>query len=170
MREIIDRCSAIGDHRRAFDVKAPPSSTPIDGVVSSNVTIDPSRSLWLILCVPTSALTTSDAMPVVVYYHGGGFVTCSPDCKPYADLCRGLARELSVIVVSVKYRLAPEHRCPTQYDDGLEARKFIDRTKIDGFPEKTDIGKCFLAGDSAGRNLAHHVAVQAASSSFRWRL
>ncbi|GAB4837485.1 hypothetical protein Ancab_002346, partial [Ancistrocladus abbreviatus] len=105
-------------------------------------------------------------MLVVVYYHGGGFVTWSPDCKPYDDLCGGLAQELSVVVVSVKYRLAPEHRCPTQYDDGLEARKFIDRTKIDGFLEKADIGKCFLAGDSAGGNLAHHVAVQATSSSF----
>ncbi|GAB4837479.1 hypothetical protein Ancab_002340 [Ancistrocladus abbreviatus] len=150
-----------------FDVKAPPSSTPIDGVVSSDVTIDPSRSLWFRLYVPTSALTTGDAMPVVVYYHGGGFVIWSPDCKPYDDLCRRLARELSVIVVSVNYRLAPEHRCPTQYDDGLEALKFIDRTKIDGFPEKADIGKCFLVGDSAGGNLAHHVAVQAAEVEFQ---
>ncbi|GAB4837478.1 hypothetical protein Ancab_002339 [Ancistrocladus abbreviatus] len=150
-----------------FDVKAPPSSSPIDGVVSSDVTIDPSRSLWFRQYVPTSAVATSDALPVVVYYHGGGFLVWSPDCKPYDDLCRILARELSVIVVSVNYRLAPEHRCPTQYDDGLEALKFIDRTKIDGFPEKADIGKCFLAGDSAGGNLAHHVAVQAAQLEFQ---
>ncbi|GAB4837468.1 hypothetical protein Ancab_002328 [Ancistrocladus abbreviatus] len=150
-----------------FDVKAPPSSSPIDGVVSSDVTIDPSRSLWFRLYVPTSAIATSDALPVVVYYHGGGFLIWSPDCKPYDDLCRRLARELSVIVVSVNYRLAPEHRCPTQYEDGLEALKFIDGTKIDGFPAKADIGKCFLAGDSAGGNLAHHVAVQAAELEFQ---
>ncbi|GAB4837483.1 hypothetical protein Ancab_002344 [Ancistrocladus abbreviatus] len=71
-----------------FEVRAPPSSTPINGVVSSDITIDPSRGLWFRLYVPTSAFATADTLPVVVYYHGGGFVTWSPDRKPYDNLCR----------------------------------------------------------------------------------
>ncbi|GAB4837488.1 hypothetical protein Ancab_002349 [Ancistrocladus abbreviatus] len=144
-----------------FEVKAPASSTPINGVFSSDVTVDPSRSLWFRLYVPTSAVAASDAVPAVVYYHGGGFVIWSPDRKPYDDLCRRLARELSAVVVSASYRMAPEYRCPTQYDDGFETLKFIDRTKIDGFPPNADIGKCFLAGDSSGGNMSHHMAVRA---------
>ncbi|GAB4837494.1 hypothetical protein Ancab_002355, partial [Ancistrocladus abbreviatus] len=147
--------------------KAPPSSTPVTGVVSSDVTVDPSRSLWFRLYVPTSAVAAADAVPVVVYYHGGGFVLSSPDLKLYDDLCRGLARELSAVVLSASHRMAPEHRCPTQYDDGFETLKFIDRAKIDGFPPNADIGKCFLAGDSSGGNMSHHMAVRAAKHEFQ---
>ncbi|GMH11877.1 hypothetical protein Nepgr_013718 [Nepenthes gracilis] len=152
-----------------FEAKAPPSATPIDGVVSSDVTIDPLRSLWFRLYVPVpgAAVAAATSLPVIIYYHGGGFMFWSPDRKPYDDLCRRLTRELSAIVVSVKYRLAPQHRCPTQYDDGFEALKFIDRNKIDGFPANADVGKCFLAGDSAGANLAHHVAVKACEHEFK---
>ncbi|GMH11876.1 hypothetical protein Nepgr_013717 [Nepenthes gracilis] len=152
-----------------FEAKAPPSATPTDGVVSSDVTIDPFRSLWFRLYVPVpgAAVAAATTLPVIIYYHGGGFTFWSPDRKPYDDLCRRLARELSAVVVSVNYRLAPQHRCPTQYDDGFEALKFIDRNKIDGFPANADVGKCFLAGDSAGGNLAHHVAVKACEHEFK---
>ncbi|GAB4837499.1 hypothetical protein Ancab_002359 [Ancistrocladus abbreviatus] len=150
-----------------FEVKAPPSSAPINGIVSSDITIDPSRGLWFRLYVPTSAVATADTLPVVVYYHGGGFVTWSPDRKPYDDLCRRLARELSAVVISATYRPAPEHRCPTQYDDGFEVLNFIDHTKVDGFPAKADMRKCFLAGDSSGGNVAHHMAVKAAKHEFQ---
>ncbi|GAB4837482.1 hypothetical protein Ancab_002343 [Ancistrocladus abbreviatus] len=150
-----------------FEIKAPASSTPVNGVVSSDVTVDPSRSLWFRQYVPTSAVAAADAVPVVVYYHGGGFVIWSPDRKPYDDLCRRLARELSAVVVSATYRMAPEYRCPTQYDDGIKTLKFIDGTKIDGFPPNADIGKCFLAGDSSGGNMSHHMAARGAKHEFQ---
>lgn len=66
---------------------------------------------------------------------------------------------MSVVVVSVNYRLTPEHRYPSQYDDGEEVLKFLDENKT-VLPENADVSKCFLAGDSAGANLAHHVAVR----------
>ncbi|GAB2277695.1 hypothetical protein Dimus_012398 [Dionaea muscipula] len=152
-----------------FAIKTPPSSTPLDGVVSTDITIDSSRSLWFRLYVPSApSFAATSSLPLIVYYHGGGFVFWSPEQKPYDDLCRRLSRELSAVVVSVNYRLAPEHRCPVQYEDGFEVLKFLDRPEdIEGFPEIADVGKCFLAGDSAGGNLAHHVAVEAAGYEFQ---
>ncbi|CAI0555962.1 unnamed protein product [Linum tenue] len=83
------------------------------------------------------------------------------DSRFYDIFCRSLASETPAVVVSVNYRLAPEHRCPSQYEDGFDAVKFLDAViNLDG----VDLGRCFLAGDSAGGNLAHHVAVRAAES------
>ncbi|CAN1336082.1 Probable carboxylesterase 18 [Linum perenne] len=82
------------------------------------------------------------------------------DSKFYDLFCRSMARETPAVVVSVNYRLAPEHRCPRQYEDGFDALKFVDEE----YNVDVDFGRCFLAGDSAGGNLAHHVAVRAASS------
>ncbi|GMG99541.1 hypothetical protein Nepgr_001381 [Nepenthes gracilis] len=151
-----------------FDVKAPAASTPVNGVVSSDITIDTSRNLWFRLYVPTvSEAGASTTLPVIVYFHGGGFMFWSPDLKPYDDLCRRIAGALSAVVVSVNYRLAPEHQYPAPYDDGFETLKFLDSKKVEGFPANTDIEKCFLAGDSAGGNLAHHVAVIAGDYDFQ---
>ncbi|GMH11880.1 hypothetical protein Nepgr_013721 [Nepenthes gracilis] len=148
----------MGHHRGAYQSQSAILATPLDGVVSSDVTVDPSRSLWFRLSVPVPVATI---LPVIIYYHGGGFAFWSPNRKPYDNLCRRLARELPAVVISANYRLAPKHRCPTQYDDCFEALKFIDRNKVDGFPANVDIGKCFLAGDSAGGNSAHNEAVKA---------
>jgi acetyl esterase/lipase len=74
----------------------------------------------------------------------------------------------------VNYRLAPEHRFPSPYDDGLDVLKFLDRDRnrnrnrdVQVLPEIADVSKCFLAGDSAGGNLAHHLAVRACRERFR---
>lgn len=86
--------------------------------------------------------------------------------KPYDDFCRRLSRELNTIIISVNYRLSPEHRFPTQYEDGLKVLKFIDNWE--GFiPIKANPKLCFVAGDSAGGNLAHNVAVRANDHKFQ---
>lgn len=75
---------------------------------------------------------------------------------------------MPAIVVSVNYRLAPEHKYPAQYDDCFDVVKFLDedsdRRKF--LPENADLSSCFLAGDSAGANIAHHVAKRACESNF----
>ncbi|CAH9109980.1 unnamed protein product [Cuscuta europaea] len=72
------------------------------------------------------------------------------------------------VVVSVNYRLAPEHRYPAQYDDGFDVLKFLDEEQSKGIlPGNADVSRCFLAGDSAGANLAHNVAKRASEASFR---
>ncbi|KAH7833776.1 hypothetical protein Vadar_009632 [Vaccinium darrowii] len=98
---------------------SPPNPKPINGVYSSDVTVDPSRNLWFRIFGPTTA---TQPLPVMVFFHGGGFAFLTADAKAYDAVCRRFAREISAVVVSVNYRLAPEHRYPAQYDDGQRRR------------------------------------------------
>ncbi|KAL6981486.1 hypothetical protein U1Q18_023114 [Sarracenia purpurea var. burkii] len=147
--------------------KSPPSTKPMKGVTSSDVSLDPSRGLWFRLYIPSSSSATVAALPLIIYFHGGGFVSLAPDSFSYDHLCRKLARELQAIVVSVNYRLAPTHRYPSQYDDGFDTLKFIDTRNYAVLPPITDLNRCFLAGDSAGANIAHHVTLRAGEHEFK---
>ncbi|KAF6154221.1 hypothetical protein GIB67_001117 [Kingdonia uniflora] len=148
-------------HRRItniidFTTKIPTS--PVRGLKLSDVTVDATRNIWFRLYVPTEHVDDTTCLPVIVYFHGGGFSYFSPESDAYDALCRRMARNVSAVVVSVNYRRTPEYRCPAQYDDGFDVLKFIDRGGIEGFPKNADISKCFLVGDSAGGNIAHNVA------------
>ncbi|XP_004512637.1 probable carboxylesterase 18 [Cicer arietinum] len=142
-----------------IDLKIPPKANPINGVTSSDVVVDPTRNLWFRLFTPSSNSVVTASLPVILFFHGGGFAFMSPSSITYDTLCRLLCRSLNAIVISVNYRLAPEYRFPTQYDDGLEILKFIDQNYT-VLGEFANVEKCFLAGDSAGGNLAHHVAIR----------
>ncbi|CAK9313906.1 unnamed protein product [Citrullus colocynthis] len=60
-------------------------------------------------------------LPLLVYYHGGGFAFLSASSMPFVDHSRRLARDLRVVVVSVNYCLSPEHPYPIPYEDGFDA-------------------------------------------------
>ncbi|KAG6392840.1 hypothetical protein SASPL_147068 [Salvia splendens] len=152
-------------NRRLFStltylLRVPPSpSKPRHGVTTSDVPVDPSRGLWFRLFVPRDS---SGSLPVIVFFHGGGFVYLSPDFKAYDDVCRRFAKAVPAAIVSVNYRLAPEHPYPAQYDDGYDVLRFLEAERRRILPDTVDLSRCFLAGDSAGGNLAHHVALRAA--------
>ncbi|KAJ0780570.1 putative carboxylesterase [Helianthus annuus] len=145
----------------------PPSSEPIKGVKTYDVVVDPTRKLWFRVFVPTQY--SVEDLPVMVFCHGSGYIVASADTQLYDDFCRKFARELHVIVVSVDYRLAPEHRHPAQHEDGLDVLKFLDveENRSKWLPGNANISKCFIAGDSAGGNMAHHVAVRASQFNFQ---
>ncbi|WP_081417575.1 alpha/beta hydrolase [Paenibacillus sp. Soil522] len=94
-------------------------------------------------------------LPAIVFYHGGGFVIC--DVEKYDPLCRKLAAVTECAVVSVDYRLAPEHKFPVAAEEAIFAARWVAGhcTSL-GF----DLEKLFVAGDSAGGNLAAVVAQQ----------
>lgn len=83
--------------------------------------------------------------PVVVYFHGGGFVL--GDLDSYAPLCAAIARGLDLPVVSVGYRLAPEHRYPAAIDDCEAAARWVAQSPAALDRPATGLA---LAGDSAG--------------------
>ncbi|KAF7127352.1 hypothetical protein RHSIM_Rhsim11G0066500 [Rhododendron simsii] len=147
-----------------LDAKAPASAKPIKGVTSSDITVDPSRNLWFRLynINPLAAAADESKLPIIIYFHGGGFSFFTSDTKPFDDFCRRLTSELPAVVVSVSYRLAPENRYPSQFDDGLDTLKFLDADEGLHLPQNVDLSRCFIAGDSAGGNIAHHVTLRAA--------
>jgi acetyl esterase len=95
-------------------------------------------------------------LPILVYAHGGGFVFC--DLDSHDGLCREIANRVPAVVVSVAYRLAPEHRWPAAADDFYAATQWAahNAPSLGG-----DAGRVVVGGDSAGGNLAAVTALMA---------
>lgn len=101
-----------------------------------------------------------DRQPILVYYHGGGFRL--GDLDTYDPICRELAARSGAIVVSVAYRLAPEHVYPAAVVDSYAALEWVHghAADIGGDPARLAVG-----GDSAGGNLAAVVSLKARDRS-----
>jgi acetyl esterase len=95
-------------------------------------------------------------LPVYVYFHGGGWVI--GDLETHDVVCRQITAESGVCVISVDYRLAPEHRFPASVDDAWAATRWIVAHAAD---LGVDGAKVAVGGDSAGGNLAAVVALLA---------
>ena len=95
-------------------------------------------------------------VPVLLYMHGGGFVVGSLDS--HQPLCRGLAEDSGAAVLSIGYRLAPEHKFPTAFEDAVDALAWISR---EGQAAGLDAGCVAVGGDSAGGTLAAALAIEA---------
>ncbi|AMR31705.1 lipase [Mucilaginibacter sp. PAMC 26640] len=94
--------------------------------------------------------------PVIVYYHGGGFVIANLDV--YDASANVLADKVGAVVVSVAYRLAPEHKFPIAHNDAFAAYKWV---LANAAAIKGDAKKVAVAGESAGGNLAINTAIKA---------
>jgi acetyl esterase len=112
--------------------------------------------------VRTYTPTGAGPFPVVVYFHGGGWVLC--DLETHDPVCRSLANAAECVVASVNYRLAPEHKFPAGAEDCYAAMLWV----MNNAPLiNCDADRVAVAGDSAGGNLAAVVAIMARDSGGR---
>ncbi len=94
--------------------------------------------------------------PVIVYYHGGGWVIATNDT--YAASAQALCEQVGAVVVSVEYRKGPEHKFPTAHDDSFAAYQYVlkNAASMEGDPNKVAV-----VGESAGGNLACNMSIMA---------
>jgi monoterpene epsilon-lactone hydrolase len=121
-----------------------------DGTTTADVDAAGVPARWF--AVGDDATADDGTSPVVLHFHGGGFVMASPDT--HAGLCSWLARASSGRVLSVDYRLAPEHPFPAATEDARAGYRWL-------LDQGIDARRVVLAGDSAGGGLALGLAVHA---------
>ncbi|KAG0494020.1 hypothetical protein HPP92_005014 [Vanilla planifolia] len=135
-------------------------------VRSRDVLLGPFK-ISLRIYLPELHSSPSEKLPLVLFFHGGGFVLFRPASAPYHFSCEHMARSLSAIVLSLDYRLAPEHRLPAAYDDAVESILWVrsqaaaDPSERDPWlAEHADFGRFFIMGSSSGANMAFHSALR----------
>ncbi|KAL8232830.1 hypothetical protein R6Q57_002608 [Mikania cordata] len=161
-----------------LDRKVVANTTPVDGVYSfdvidrttgllnrvyRHVSAETDQSPGTGILELESPLSRTEIVPVIIFFHGGSFTHSSANSAIYDTFCRRLTALINGVVVSVNYRRSPEHRYPCAYEDGWETLKWVRSRSwlLSGKDPKVHV---YLAGDSSGGNIAHHVAVRAAGS------
>ncbi|KAK4762506.1 hypothetical protein SAY86_008274 [Trapa natans] len=142
-------CSPFGVTSRLDEPVAPANPSFTDGVATKDIHIDPFSALSLRIFLPDTVLASSptDArsisdrasyggytppagknqrkLPVVIQFHGGAFVSGSNDTVANDTFCRRIAKLCDVVVIAVGYRLAPEHRYPAAFEDGVKVLDWL---------------------------------------------
>ncbi|CAI9118548.1 OLC1v1020135C1 [Oldenlandia corymbosa var. corymbosa] len=159
-----------------------------DDVVSSKdirINSDVTARIYLPTSTTTKKISSNQKLPVLAYFHGGGFLMESA----FSFLCHrymnALVSQSKVMVISVEYRLAPENPLPIAYEDSWAALQWIASHSIapkigeinndDVIEEKyeeqwvlkyADFDRVFVGGDSAGANIAHNLSLRASLEGF----
>lgn len=154
-----------GTFTRIFHLPSIAATPDDDGhcsVLSKDIIINPENGTWFRIFIPRQVLYTTQKLPVFIFYHGGGFVFMSAASALNHNFCAKIASQLHIVVASIEYRLAPEHRLPAAYEDALEALHCIKISQDIWLRQYADLSNCFLVGSSAGGNIAYHAGLIAA--------
>ncbi|KAJ4801677.1 alpha/beta-Hydrolases superfamily protein [Rhynchospora pubera] len=131
------------------------------GVKSKDVIINSTTGLSARVYLPKLNTSKEEKFPILLYFHGGAFVIESPFSPTYHDYLNVLVSKARVVAVSVNYRRAPEYWLPVAYRDSFKAYKWTVRNSKSGSEKWLykygDLNRLFLAGDSAGGNIAHNI-------------
>ncbi|KAK3124875.1 hypothetical protein QOZ80_7BG0595230 [Eleusine coracana subsp. coracana] len=151
-----------GGGRRPLAIHHPLQDGRRHGVISKDVVFDGGRLATRVF-IPAGVHGTRARLPLLVYIHGGVFVVQSAFSPSHTALLNSLVSLARVIAVSVEYRLAPEHPVPAAYDDawaGLRAAGGSGRIRDPWLADHADLSWLFVAGVSAGGNIAHQVTLR----------
>ncbi|OMO63199.1 Alpha/beta hydrolase-3 [Corchorus olitorius] len=147
----------------------PPGLDPKTGVQSKDVEVSPGVKARIFMPQPQVTIP-GRKLPLLVHYHGGGFSIGSALDIANQKWLIPLVNQANLIAISIDYRLAPEHLLPIAHDDSWAGLQWV-ATHANGqgpepwLNENADFGRVFLAGESAGANIAHYVAVQAGATN-----
>ncbi|KAK1427400.1 hypothetical protein QVD17_16084 [Tagetes erecta] len=146
----------------------PPTYDTDTGIASKDIIISHETGVSARIFRPPLT-TPTEKLPLFIYFHGGAFVIASPAEPKYHQSVTNLVSESHAIALSVDYRLAPEHPLPTAFEDSFEVLKWVSSHTLGGsgseewIKENVDFDRIFLAGDSAGATIAHHLAIRVGS-------
>ncbi|KAK4340268.1 hypothetical protein RND71_041730 [Anisodus tanguticus] len=159
------KVDADGTVHRFQDIKfVPPSYNPKTGVRSKDITILPGKNISARLYLPKIS-GKKQKFSLLFYIHGGGFCTQSAFSPTYDSYLHKLTAEANVVAVSIDYRLAPEHPIPSCYDDSWAVLNWAAQGTEPWLKQHANFSRVFLAGDSAGANIAHNLMVRASEES-----
>ncbi|TKY50813.1 carboxylesterase 6 [Spatholobus suberectus] len=139
--------------------------SPELNVTSRDMVIDSVTNTWARVYVPIC----QHKLPLLVYFHGGGFCVGSAAWSCYHAFLARLSSKVGCVIMSVNYRLAPENPLPAPYDEGLKALMWVKQQMLHQqhnkaselwWTTKCNFSSVFLAGDSAGANIAYNVATR----------
>ncbi|CDP13016.1 unnamed protein product [Coffea canephora] len=156
-----------GSVARILDMpKTPVSSfdkSPV--LLVKDIPVNPSKNTFVRIFLPRKAIESSPGtkLPLLIFIHGGGFVICSAATPYFESLYNSFTVDIPVVMVSIEYRLAPEHRLPAAYEDCMEVMQWIKSPQDEWLTKYADLSNSFLMGSSAGGNIAYHVGLSASS-------
>ncbi|KAL5721262.1 hypothetical protein ACHQM5_013843 [Ranunculus cassubicifolius] len=140
---------------------------PHQTVIYTDIPLNTTKNTYIRVYQPP-ILPSTPKLPLIIYFHGGGFIVFHVSSPHYHEPCIQMASEAPAIILAVEYALAPESRLPSAYEDALEAILWVQTEAFKAeleykFFEHVDISKCFVMGSSAGANIVYHVGIQASN-------
>ncbi|MCL7031921.1 hypothetical protein MKW94_020805 [Papaver nudicaule] len=150
---------------RNFPISTIPLSD--DDQNAKDISLNPDRKTSIRIFRPSTELSVSNKLPIIIYFHGGGFILFSTSSTIFHNFCQSIAKHVPALVVSVDHRLAPESRLPAAYDDAVDALNWVKNQALDTLnsepwlKEYGDFSNCFIMGCSSGANIAYHACLKA---------